>query len=156
MIIKSKWVYATMVVALSIGLFGLLTGCPDNGVGATAEDGTITLRVINAGAHNTAPVFCAIGAKGADLDDPANWLGEGDEPIITLGVAETLFYEIADTSPVTFTGGESYDIGVLIDANKDDIYTSVLDYVLSSVRTVVVDGDMVVEVDYLTDFIPAP
>ena len=47
MITKSKWVYATMVVTLSIGVFGLLSGCPDNGVGATPEDGTITISAEN-------------------------------------------------------------------------------------------------------------
>lgn len=37
MIAKSKWVYVVTVATLSIGLFGLLMGCPDNGVGPSPD-----------------------------------------------------------------------------------------------------------------------
>ena len=67
------------MVALSFGLLGLLSGCPEEvvapGAPSPKEDGTITVRLTGADAHNGKGLFCAVGATGDDLNDPANWLG---------------------------------------------------------------------------------
>jgi hypothetical protein len=55
-----------------------------------------------------------------------------------------------------FTGGESYDISVLLDVDGDDSYTSAVDYILSALHTVVVDGNMTVDLVYPGDFAIAP
>jgi hypothetical protein len=139
----------------SIWLLVLLTGCPTEG--ATGEDGTVSLRVTGADAHDGVALYTAIGAKGADLNNQANWLGDGNGPTITGGIAETLYYDVATvTTPVIFTGGESYDMGGMIDADNSGDYTSGVDYVISSARTVVVDGDMLEVVVYPADFVLAP
>lgn len=153
MVSKRGLLYSIIVFVLSIWMLVFLAGCTD---GATADDGTITLRVTNADAHNGVDVYCACVASGDDMNDPANYLGDGNGPTITGGIAETLFYDVATvTTPVVFTGGESYDIGGIIDADGSADYTGG-DYFIDPLKTVVVDGDMIVEVVYPTDFTQAP
>lgn len=155
MISKSKRVYATTVVALSIGLLALLSGCPDNGVGATEEDGTITVRLTGADAHNGEHFYYAVGAAGDDLSDPANWLGVAPTaPTITGGTVECITVDFGTDDPATFTGGESYDASGMIDADLSGDLTSG-DYTFGP-ETVVVDGDTILNLVYPTDFTLAP
>ncbi|UCF96950.1 MAG: hypothetical protein JSV89_17500 [Spirochaetaceae bacterium] len=155
MISKLKWVYVTTVVALSMGLIALLTGCPDNGVSATAEDGTNTIRVTGADAHNGAYFYYAVGAAGDDLSDPANWLGAAPtNPTITGGTVKCITEETGTNNIASFTGGESYDASGIIDADLSGALTSG-DYFFGP-ETVVVDGDTTLELVYPTDFTFVP
>ncbi len=152
MIFKSKWLNVLMLAALSFGLLALLSSCPENGVGPTAEDGTITVRVTGAGDHNGKAFFCVAGAAGVDLNDPSNFLGETAGDVIASGTVESTINDLATkTTPVIFTGGESYDLGGFIDVDGSDLPTNG-DYIIDVVKTVVVDGNMVVEFVYPDDF----
>lgn len=143
------------MVALSIGLLALLSGCPDNGVGATAEDGTITVRVTGADAHNGKYFYYAVGAAGDDLSDPANWLGVAPtSPTITGGTVECITVETGTGSSAIFTGGESYDAGGIIDVDVSGDSTGG-DYLFGP-ETVVVDGITILELVYPTDFTLVP
>jgi len=143
------------VVALSIGLLALLSGCPDNRVGATAEDGTITVQVTDADAHNGQYFYYAVGAAGDDRSDPANWLGgTPTNPTITGGTVECIAEEIGTNNIVTFTGGECYDASGIIDVDLSGNSTSG-DYSFRP-ETVVVDGDTLLELVYPTDFTLVP
>ena len=94
-IYKSKWVYGITMVALSFGLLGLLSGCSEEvvapGAPSPKEDGTITVRLTGADAHNGKGLFCAVGATGDDLNDPANWLGVSPTDPIIAGGLETFY-----------------------------------------------------------------
>jgi hypothetical protein len=155
MISKSKWVYVTILIAILMGLLALLSGCPDNGVSATAEHGTIAVRVTGADAHNGAYFYYAVGAAGDDLSDPANWLGVAPtNPTITGGTVECITEETGTNNIVTFTGGESYDASGIIDADLSGDLTS-NDYSFGP-ETIVVDGDTTLELVYPTDFTLVP
>ena len=157
MISKSKWVYRITVITLSIGLLGLLTGCPEEAAPPSLEDGTITVRVTGAGDHDGKQTFFAVVAAGDDLLDSNNHIAENTENVITGGSLEVIMLDPLDpteTVPEIFTGGESYDVGGIIDVDDDDDITSGVDYLTS--RTVVVDGDMIVEFVYPTDFTLVP
>jgi hypothetical protein len=129
--------------------FTLVTGMP--------EDGTITVRVTGADAHNGAYFYYAVGASGDDLSDPADWLGVAPtDPTIAGGTVECITVDVGTYDPVTFTGGESYDAIGLIDADLDGDITQGIDYVTDPVRTVVVNGDTTLELVYPTEFVVVP
>jgi len=73
----------------------LLSGCPEEvvapGAPSPKEDGTITVRLTGADAHNGKGLFCAVGATGDDLNDPANWLGVSPTDPIIPGGLETIY-----------------------------------------------------------------
>jgi len=121
------------------------------------ESGTITIRITGAADHNGKPVFWAVVAPGDSILDPANHLAVGHEPKIVGGEVDVVMYDPDNaTTPIIFTGGNSYDTGGIIDANEDDVYTSGQDYLVNPIRTIVVDGDMILELVYPTDFMLAP
>ena len=85
---KTRWVYRLVLVVLVLGFVGLIslfTGCSKG-----LEDGTITVRIVNAGAQNGQVFILAVFVAGADP------IGVGDEPIalggyvIAGGTAEDL------------------------------------------------------------------
>lgn len=55
-----------------------------------------------------------------------------------------------DTSAV-FTGGESYEVFEFIDVDENDIST-IGDYMTDPIKTVVVDGDTILDLVYPKDF----
>jgi len=119
------------------------------------EDGTITVRVTGAYDHNDAYFYYAVGATGADLSDPSNWLGVAPtDPIIVGGTVECITVDVGTDDPATFTGGESYDVAGLIDVDLDSSPTSG-DYIFG-LETVVVDGDTTLRLVYPTDFTLVP
>jgi hypothetical protein len=85
-------------------------------------------------------VFSATSHGGSDLIAIADGTAEG------VALDEDTF-----TTPVIFTGGTSWVVGGIIDANEDDIPSNG-DYITDPLKTVLVDGDMVVEFVYPTDF----
>jgi hypothetical protein len=144
-----------MLIAFAIGLIVLWTGCPTNGV--TAEDGTITIRITGAAVHNGKPVFLAVVAPGGNILNMDDHLGVSIEPLIAGGTVDAVMYDPdTGTTTVNFTGGNSYNAGGIIDADTNDIYSPGVDWFVNPIRTIVVDGDMLLELVYPTDFILAP
>jgi hypothetical protein len=151
---KTKWVYFVMSAVLLLGLVGLVglfAGCA-NGNGP--DDGTFTVRIVNAGVQNGEFFLLAVFVAGADP------LGAGDEPIavggdfIAGGTAEGLAYDFAtETMVVKFAGGDKYDVYGIVDLNFDEGPDTGEPY--GTKLGVEVDGDMVVELDYAT-FVPIP
>ena len=138
MVRRLRWVYGIMLIILTIGLF--------------AEDGTITMRVTGAGDHDGKRFYCAVFAEG-------NQLGRDDRPISN-GYVSTLVSDVVPTPqgyshPVVFTGGESYDASGLIDVDLNDLRSSG-DYETDPLKSVIVEGDTVVDLVYPTDFIVVP
>jgi hypothetical protein len=147
---RSKGVPAIMLVAFSHGLLGLLAGCPQE-PSPSPEDGTLTVRVTGAAAQNGKAFHYAVGATGADLSNPANWIGNdpGSPPTIAGGTVECLTVFSSGGGTAIFSGGESYDVSGIIDVDDSGGLTSG-DYLF--LETFTVGGDMTVELVYPTDF----
>jgi hypothetical protein len=127
----------------------------------SAEDGTITLRITGADEHIGVGFMGTVVAAGGDFYNPDDWLadivgeivtGTGEAAAIPLGADPD---STPPPTPVTFTGGESYDVAGFIDANDDGEYNSG-DYGTAAIQTVVVDGDTIAELVYPTDFFEVP
>jgi hypothetical protein len=117
----------------------------------TSTDGTITVRVTGADAHNGSGFYYAVGAEGDDLSVPANWLGIAPtNPTIADGTVECITVVVGTNDPKTFTGGESYDVSGIIDVD-DSGDLSLGDYIFGP-DTVIVDGETTLELVYPTDF----
>jgi hypothetical protein len=72
------------------------------------------------------------------------------------GIAEFVVIEF-DTPAnmeMVFTGGETYDLAVVIDYDGDDEYSSGIDYM--TFQSVLVDGNTTLELVYPIDFFLAP
>jgi hypothetical protein len=134
-------------------LLVLLAGCPEEA--DPAADGTITVNITGADIHNTKNVFLSAFNEGGPYV-PGNELATSAPVIAGGAVSSTLEEPAANAYAFIFTGGESYDLSVLLDVDGDDSYTSAVDYILSAVRTVVVDGNMTVDLVYPEDFSIAP
>ncbi len=150
MVSKSRCVYVVTLVALSIGMLGLLTGCPDEA--ASLEDGTITIRLIDAEDHNGKEFYCAVVVAGDETLDIDNALGLVEGPAIAGGTYESIVFDVATSSiPVVFTGGE-YGVAGYIDVDNDDDITPD-DWLTDPIKTIEVDGSIIVELVYPADFI---
>jgi hypothetical protein len=150
---KSKWLYVGIVALFSIGLLSLLSGCSQNA--ASPENGTITLHVSGADAHNGAYFYFAIVAEGADVSNQANWLADSPtSPTIAGGTVDATAVEVGGNTPVIFTGGERYDASGILDVDNSGDPTSG-DYLFGP-KTIMVDGDTILELVYPTDFTVIP
>lgn len=150
MLLRARWTRGLWLVILVSGLLALPSGCKSEG----DEDGTISIRLSGAGAHDGLPFYWGVFSEGADimLDPPI--AGTNDPLIIAGGAAQGVAVDITD-APVTFEGSTSYDVGALIDVDSDDIPSSG-DYMTDPLKRVKVDGDMVVDLVYPTDFVLIP
>jgi hypothetical protein len=152
MVFKLKWIYVGALAAFLLVLLVLLTGCPDNGGGLIGEDGTITVSLTGAGDHNGGGFMFGVFNQGVTNVFSATSLGGSDVITIIDGTAQGVALdEDTYTDQVVFSGGMSYVVGALIDADSDDV-PSPGDYISDPLKGVVVDGDMIVEFIYPTDF----
>ncbi|MCK5154407.1 MAG: hypothetical protein KAQ93_08625, partial [Spirochaetales bacterium] len=137
MVSKLKFISVVTLVTLSICLSGLFTGCPEDP--AVLTDGTITIRMIDAEAHNGLDFVTAVAAEG---DIYGDHLGSNADTI-TGGICESLIYDDdTHTTIVVFTGGVSYDTGGFIDIGSNGGPTSGEDWITDPIKTIVVDGNM--------------
>ncbi len=138
-------------VVLSAALLGLFVACT-----AAPANGTITVLLTGAGVHDGQQLISAVAAHGADMSNPANILANSEGGAGQVIAAGTVTELMVDTSvfpaeTVIFPGGNSYDIGAMIDVDGSLTQNSG-DYVSLPLKTVVVDGNMTVEFVYPTDF----
>jgi hypothetical protein len=155
MVSKLLWLSGIALVILSIVFIVLLTGCPDNGVGPSDEDGTITVSLTGAGDHNSRGFMFGIFNQSVTNVFSATSLGGSDVISIVDGTAEDVARdEDTYTDPVVFSGGMSYVVGALIDADGDDV-PSPGDFISDPLKGVV--AVVVKKVVALTESImPAP
>jgi hypothetical protein len=134
-------------------LLVVLAGCPEEA--DPAADGIITVNITGADVHNTKNVFLSAFNEGGPYV-PGNDLANNTTTIAGGAASVTLKEPVANAYPFMFTGGNSYDLSVLVDVDGDDSYTSSVDYILNPLYTVVVDGNMTVDLVYPGDFTIAP
>jgi hypothetical protein len=153
----SKWgrrLLLICIVGALLGSVGLLTSCKEEPA-AGPDNGTITVRLVNAGVEDGELFVFYVFAAGADpaVDDPiganGDFIGAG-----TPGTAEAVALDAdTGTSQVSFTGGSKYDVYGIVDYNTDTLPTT--GEPVGSKLDVEVDGNMLVELDYAT-FVPYP
>jgi len=121
----------------------------------TPTDGMLTVRLTGADDYDDAFFYYAVVAEGYDLTNPDYWLGVAPtNPTISGGTVECITTEFGTDTPAVFTGGESYDVGGLIDVDRDGYPTSG-DYVFGPVP-VFVNGDTLLEIPFPMNFSPVP
>jgi hypothetical protein len=120
------------------------------------QDGTITVHLTGAAAHNGKQFLCGVVITGDSLNNPANFVatssGDLDQTIDDGEVEEIMVdTQVAPTEPKIFTGGVSYDAGGLIDVDGN-LVPSAGDYMTTTVKSVVVDGNKTIDFTYPDDF----
>lgn len=113
MISTSKWVYFVTVVTLSIGLFGLLTGCPDNGVGPSQDGVTKKISGVVRDSISGDPVSGVTVTFG----DSSTTTGADGSFSLDLGVTSGVATGSWSTSASEYE--YNYWEGVVVDTSKD-------------------------------------
>jgi hypothetical protein len=118
-------------------------GTDQNGDDATSSDGTLTISVTGADAHDGATLLAGVFAHGVAPESGAEPLAYSDSEVIAGGSASAVLYEDGSGTSQAWqgTGGETYDAYVFIDVD-DDGEPSYGDYAHNSQPlTYIQDGD---------------